>query len=58
MSENDAEWVGLLTTGLAVFVVAHLLLADTIWYLQYGSYAVAFALLLAAMVRSDAAETA
>jgi len=58
MSENDSEWVALLTGGMGAFVVAHLLFEGAVWYAQYGLYAVALLLLFAAVVRGGSESSA
>jgi len=51
VSENDSEWVALLTGGVGVFVVAHLSFEGTVWHAQYGLYALSLVLLVGAMLR-------
>jgi len=58
MNDTDAEWVALLTGGLAAFVVAHLLFRGAVWYLRYGLYALALALLFAAVARGSSEPSA
>ena len=53
MSSDSDTWVVLLTTGMGLFVAGLLFASGAAWYVEYGIYALALAVLLFAVRQAD-----